>query len=63
MHQKEVKNEEATVLSKQAIDDLRSCLNNEIGLSYTSLLSDEELEKIGMLFLTTMAISLKSRCL
>ena len=62
MHQEEQTIESSTTLSQQAIADLRVCLNKDIGYEHTLLLSDAELEQIGMLLLTTMALGLKIKC-
>lgn len=54
--------ENGPVLSKEALSDLRAVLNQEIGEVYTALLSDGDLEDIGLFLLTTLAIGIKMRC-
>ena len=46
-------------LSKKAISDLRIALQKSYGEVFERGLSDEEVQKIGVLLLTTLAESLK----
>lgn len=46
-------------LSQKAIKDLRTALNKSYGKDFDSKLNDEQVNKLGNLFLTVMAESLK----
>lgn len=46
-------------LSQKAIKDLRTALNKSYGDDFDSKLNDEQVNKLGNLFLTVMAESLK----
>lgn len=49
------------ILSVQAKNDLREALQKQIGLDGTKDLSDEELNEIGLFFLTILAENLKMK--
>lgn len=46
-------------LSKEAIEDLKLTLRNKYGPDFCSKFTDEEIEELGMLFLTALAEGLK----
>lgn len=48
-------------LSKKAIEDLRIALRKTFGDDFDSTLNDEQVEKIGLLMMTSILESLKIR--